>query len=75
MADVNAWLLVIAMVSKAVPPALMVVVEKFLEIVGRDGETISASATVHVPAEQKGFILVTLTGGEMTAVLVTCVCA
>lgn len=75
MADVNPWLLVIEMVSKAVPPALMVVGEKFLEIVGLEDETISASATVHEPAEQEGFVLVTLTGGEMTAVLVTCVCA
>ena len=63
------------MVSKAVPPTLMVVGEKVLEIVGRDGETISISAAVHEPAEQEGFVLVTPTGGEITAVLVTCVCA
>ena len=75
MADVNAWLLVIAMVSKAVPPALIVVGEKVFEMVGLDGETVSISAAVQVPARQAELVLVTLTGGEMTAVLVTCVCA
>ena len=77
MADVNAWLLVIAMVSKAVPPALIVVGKKVFEMVGLDGETVSISAAVQVPARQEGaeLVLVTLTGGEMTAVLVTCVCA
>ena len=41
------------------------------------GETVSVSAAVQVPLLQEGaeFVLVTLTGGEMTAVLVTCVCA
>ena len=64
-------------VSKAVPPALMVLREKVFEIVGLDGETVSMSAAVHVPAEQEGaeFVFVTLAGGEITAVLVTCVWA
>ena len=77
MADVNEWLLVIAMVSKAVPPALIVVGKKVFEMVGLDGETVSISAAVQVPARQEDaeLVLVTLTGGEMTAVLVTCVCA
>lgn len=65
------------MVSKAVPPALIVVGKKVFEMVGLDGETVSISAAVQVPARQEGaeLVLVTLTGGEMTAVLVTCVCA
>ena len=64
-------------VSKAVPPALIELREKLLETVGREGETVSLSATVQVPpvAVQDAFVLVTLTGGEMTAVLVTWVCA
>ena len=77
MADVNAWLLVMEIVSKAVPPALIVLGENVFEMVGLDGETVSMSAAVQVPARQEGaeLVLVTLTGGEMTAVLVTCVCA
>lgn len=75
VADASAWLLVMVMVSKAVAPALMVLKEKVFEIVGRDGETVSISAAVQVPAVQEGaeFVLVTLAGGEMMAVLVTCV--
>ena len=39
--------------------------------------TVSISATVHVPDTQPGapLLFVTLEGGEITAVLVTCVCA
>ena len=61
------------MVSRAVPPALMVPREKVFEMVGLDGETVSISAAVHVPAVQEGaeLVLVTLVGGEMMAVLVT----
>lgn len=67
--------MVMEIVSKAVPPALMVLSEKVFEIVGLDGETVSMSAAVQVPAKQEGaeFVLVTLAGGEMMAVLVTCV--
>jgi hypothetical protein len=63
------------MVSKAVPPALIALGEKVFEMVGLDGETVSMSAAVQVPAVQEGaeFVLVTLAGGEMMAVLVTCV--
>ena len=41
------------------------------------GETVSTSAAVQVPEAQEGeeLVLVTLTGGEMTPELVTCVCA
>lgn len=75
VADASAWLLVMVIVSKAVPPALMVLSEKVFEMLGLDGETVSMSAAVQVPAVQEGaeFVLVTLAGGEMTAVLVTCV--
>ena len=61
------------MVSKAVPPALMVLGEKVFEMVGGEGETVSISAAVQVPAvhEAEEFVLVTLAGGEMMAVLVT----
>jgi hypothetical protein len=62
-------------VSKAVPPAFIALGEKAFEMVGLDGETVSMSAAVQVPAVQEGaeFVLVTLAGGEMMAVLVTCV--
>ena len=65
------------MVSKAVPPALIVAREKVFEMVGLDAETVSISAAVHVPAVQDGaeLVLVTLAGGEMMAVFVTCVWA
>jgi hypothetical protein len=47
--------------------------EKLFETVGRDDETASTSAAVQVPDEQDGdeLVLVTLAGGEITAVLVT----
>ena len=66
---------VIVMVSKAVPPTLMVAREKVFEMTGLDGDTVSISAAVQVPAVQDGaeLVLVTLAGGEMIAVLVTCV--
>ena len=77
MADVNAFVLTIEIVSREVPPALIVVGEKFLDIVGLAGETKSVSADVQELARQKVAVLVllTLAGVEMTAVLVTCVCA
>lgn len=73
VADTRAWVLEIVMVSKAVPPAFMEPREKLFETVGREGETVSMSAAVQVPAAQDAeeLVLVTLAGGEMTAVLVT----
>ena len=52
---------------------MMVLSEKVFEMLGLDGETVSMSAAVQVPAVQEGaeFVLVTLAGGEITAVLVT----
>ena len=73
MADTRAWVLEIVMVSRAVPPAFIELREKLFETVGREGETVSISAAVQVPAEQDAeeLVLITLAGGEMTAVLVT----
>ena len=73
--DTKAWVLEIVMVSKAVPPALMEVREKLFETVGREDVTVSMSAAVQVPKVQEAeeLVLVTLAGGEITAVLVTCV--
>ena len=73
VADTSAWVLEIVMVSRAVPPAFIELREKLFETVGREGETVSISADVQVPAEQDAeeLVLVTLAGGEMTAVLVT----
>ena len=73
--DTKAWVLEIVMVSKAVPPALMEVREKLFETVGREDVTLSMSEAVQVPKVQEAeeLVLVTLAGGEITAVLVTCV--
>ena len=62
-------------VSKTVPPAAMELRENAFETVGLEGETVSISAAVQVPAVHEGeeFVLVTLAGAEMMAVLVTCV--
>lgn len=69
--------MVIETVSKAVPPTLIVLRENAFEMVGFDGETVSMSTAVQIPAEQEGaeLVLITLSGREMTAVLVTWVCA
>lgn len=70
-------MLEIDIANKAVPPAPMVLREKFFETVGLDAETESTSVAVQAPAAQDGdkLVFVTLTGGDMTAVLVTCVWA
>ena len=75
MADTSAWVLEIVMVKRTVPPAFIELREKLFETVGGDVETVSMSAAVQVPDVQEGdeLVLVTLAGGEMTAVLVTCV--
>ena len=46
--ETSAWVLVMVMVSKAVPPALMEPTEKFLETIGLDWATASMSAAVQV---------------------------
>ena len=73
MADTRAWVFEIVMVNRAVPPAFIELREKLFETVGREGETVSISAAVQVPAEQDAeeLVFVTPVGGEMTAVLVT----
>ena len=60
-------------VRSAVPPALIEPKEKLLDTVGLERETVSMSAAVQVPALQDAaeLVLVTLAGGEITAVLVT----
>lgn len=77
VADVSAWVLLMLIVKRVVPPALMLLTANDFEIVGLDEVIVSISAAVQVPAAQEGdeLVLVTLVGGEMTAVLVTCVCA
>ena len=69
--DTKAWVLEIVMVSKTVPPALMEEREKLFETVGREDVTVSMSAAVQIPEVQEVLVLVTLAGGEITAVLVT----
>ena len=73
--DTSAWLLLMVIVSSAVPPALIEPTEKLFETTGSEAETASTSAAVQVPALQDGdvFVLVTLRGGETAAVFVTCV--
>ena len=73
VADTRAWVFEIVMVSRAVPPAFIELREKLFETIGREGETVSISTAVQVPAEQDAeeLVFVTLVGGEMTAVLVT----
>lgn len=61
-------------VSKAVPPAEILATEKLLETDGLDGVTGSLSLAEQTPAKHdtpSGLVLVTLAGGEITAVLVT----
>jgi hypothetical protein len=76
VAESNAFVFVIVMVNKAVPPAAILAGEKFFETRGLDGATKSLSAAEQTPPLHKGavFVFVTLAGGEITTVLVTCVC-
>lgn len=74
VADTNACVLVTVIVSKAVPPALMLLTEKLLETVGRDGDTTSVSEAEQTPAtvhEAEALVLATLAGGAMDATLLT----
>lgn len=74
MADASAWVFVMVMLSKAVPPALIVLTEKLLETVGGDGDTVSVSAAEQTPAtvhETDAFVLLTLAGGEIVTILLT----
>ena len=77
VAETSAWVLVMVIVNKAVPPALIELTEKLFAMVGLDWATVSMSAAVHVWFTQDGdeFVFVTLEGGEITAVLVTWVWA
>lgn len=71
VADTSAWVLEIVMVRRTVPPAFSELREKLFDTVGLDGETVSMSAAVQVPPVHAKLVLVTLTGGDTTAVLVT----
>ena len=76
VADTSACVLVIVIVRRVVPPAEMLDGENVLEINGLEGVTASISDAEQTPLAQPVavFVLVTLAGGEITAVLVTCVC-
>ena len=71
VAEVSEFVLESVIVKRDVPPTLMFAGEKLFTTVGLDGVTVSMSEAVLLAA----FVLVTLAGGEMTAVLVTPVCA
>ena len=60
-------------VKSVVPPAPMVLNEKLFEIMGLDRPTVSVSADVQVWFKHDGeeLVLVTVIGGDMTAVFVT----
>lgn len=76
VAETKACVLVIVIVKRVVPPAAMLDGEKVLEINGLEGVTASISDAEQTPLVQPVavFVLVTLAGGEITAVFVTCVC-
>ncbi len=77
VADTNACVLVTVIVNKVVPPPEILEGEKLLETTGLEGVTRSPSAAEHTPPVHDVAVLafVTLAGGEITAVLVICVCA
>lgn len=61
-------------VNSAVPPAEILPTEKFFEIDGLEAMTESLSFAEQTPAKHEtasGLVLVTLGGGEITAVFVT----
>ena len=69
--------LVITTVAVMVWPGVALAGAVMLIATSDTGETVSTSAAVQVPEAQEGeeLVLVTLTGGDMTPELVTCVCA
>lgn len=77
VADTKACVLDTEIVSSAVPPALIVLNEKLLEMVGLDRPTVSVSTAeqVWLTQDKEELVLVTLSGGDITAVLVTWLCA
>lgn len=77
VAETSACVFDIEIVKSVVPPALMVLGEKLFEIVGLAGPTVSVSADVQVWFMHEGeeLVLVTLSGGDITAVFVTWVWA
>lgn len=77
VAVVNLCVFVKVMTSSEVPPALIVLGLNVLDTVGKLAVTVSISAAVQVPAAQPAaeLVLVTPSGGDIEAVLVTWVCA
>ena len=73
VAEVCACVLVIVMVSSAVPPARMAPGVNDLLISGRDAVTVSVSVAEQTPpvVVHEGLVLVTLTGGVIVATLTT----
>ena len=73
VAVVNLCVFVKVMTSSEVPPASMVLGLNVLDTVGKLALTVSISAAVQVPAVQPAaeLVLVTPSGGEIEAVLVT----
>ena len=74
VADTRACVLVMVMVSSAVPAALIVLLEKLLETIGVEGDTVSISAAEQTPAtvqEADTLVLETLAGGVIDATLLT----
>ena len=71
----SACVLVMVIVSSAVPPLTMLGTEKLFATSGLEGVTKSLSAAEHTPLVQDVavFVFETLEGGEITAVLVICV--
>lgn len=78
VADASAWVFVMVIVSRTVPAALIEGTAKLLAIVGLEGKTVSISEAEQIPAtvqDADTFVLETLAGGAMEAILFTCVCA
>jgi hypothetical protein len=75
VAEVRRWLLVRVITNNDVPPDKMLAGAKVLVTLGGVGVITSVSVAVHAPTVHDGFVLLTLTGGVMDAVLVTAVCA
>lgn len=73
VADVSACVLVIVIVSRAVPPARIEPGLKALVMIGGEAVTASVSVAKQTPlaATHKGLVLATLIGGVMVATLTT----
>lgn len=75
VADVRRWLFVSVITKSDVPPDKILAGANVFVMLGGVGVTTSVSVAVHAPTVQDGFVLLTLVGGVIEAVLVTPVCA